>query len=67
MSTAVARPWTIDDFLAWERAQDVSVHGWIYGLHDGLLSDLNVTVSARDTVISSYEAALSLLPATTAA
>ena len=52
---------------AWERGQDVSVHGWIYGLHDGLLSDLNVTVSARDTVISSYEAALSLLPATTAA
>jgi carbonic anhydrase len=52
---------------AWERGQDVSVHGWIYGLHDGLLSDLNVTVSARDTVISSYEAALSLLPDTTAA
>ena len=45
----------------------MSVHGWIYGLHDGLLSDLNVTVADRDTVISSYEAALSLLPHTTAA
>ena len=52
---------------AWERAQDVSVHGWIYGLHDGLLSDLNVTVGARETVIPSYEAALAQLPATTAA
>ncbi len=28
---------------AWERSQKLSVHGWIYGLHDGLLRDLNVT------------------------
>jgi carbonic anhydrase len=31
---------------AWERGQDLSVHGWIYGLHDGLLRDLGMTVSA---------------------
>jgi carbonic anhydrase len=29
---------------AWERGQDLAVHGWVYGLKDGLLRDLNVTV-----------------------
>lgn len=33
---------------AWERGQDVAVHGWIYGLKDGLLRDLNVTVVNRE-------------------
>jgi carbonic anhydrase len=31
---------------AWERGQEVAVHGWIYGLQDGLLRDLDVTVVA---------------------
>ena len=30
---------------AWERGQDLSVHGWIYGLTEGLLRDLDVTTS----------------------
>src|SRR6476619_3134589 len=30
---------------AWERGQDLNVHGWIYRLDDGLLHDLNVTVT----------------------
>jgi carbonic anhydrase len=47
---------------AWERGQALSVHGWIYGLHDGLLSDLNATVSSQDAVIASYETALASLP-----
>ena len=29
---------------AWEKGQELAVHGWIYGLKDGLLRDLNVTV-----------------------
>ena len=29
---------------AWDRGQDLSVHGWIYGLNNGLLRDLGVTV-----------------------
>jgi len=33
---------------AWERRQDLAVHGWIYGLSDGLVRDLNVRV-ARGT------------------
>ena len=28
---------------AWARGQPLSVHGWIYGLQDGLLRDLGVT------------------------
>ena len=31
---------------AWERGQEVSVHGWVYGLKDGVLNDLNVTITA---------------------
>src|SRR4026209_1474982 len=27
---------------AWQRGQELAVHGWIYGLHDGLLRDLDV-------------------------
>jgi carbonic anhydrase len=30
---------------AWERGQELSVHGWIYGIADGLARDLNTTVS----------------------
>ena len=30
---------------AWARGDDVSVHGLVYGLHDGLLRDLHVSVS----------------------
>ena len=28
---------------AWARGQDLSVHGWIYDIHDGLLHDLEAT------------------------
>ncbi len=31
---------------AWERGQELSVHGWIYGIKDGLLRDLDVAQSA---------------------
>jgi len=30
---------------AWERGQPLTVHGWIYGLQDGLLRDLGLAVS----------------------
>ena len=30
---------------AWERGQELAVHGWIYAIGDGLLKDLDVTVS----------------------
>ncbi|MEQ1761028.1 MAG: carbonate dehydratase [Vicinamibacterales bacterium] len=43
---------------AWRRGQAVSVHGWIYDLHDGLLRDLKCTAtSAAD--VPNTEASLS--------
>jgi len=31
---------------AWARGQELSVHGWVYSLANGLITDLNVTVAA---------------------
>ena len=44
---------------AWLRGQDVTLHGWVYGVHDGLLKDLRLTVTAIDSLESSYKAAIS--------
>lgn len=33
---------------AWASGQEVSVHGWIYSIEDGLLKDLNVTHTKAD-------------------
>jgi carbonic anhydrase len=30
---------------AWARSQDLSVHGWVYSLSSGIITDLDVTVS----------------------
>ena len=29
---------------AWSRSQDLTIHGWIYAINDGLLRDLNISV-----------------------
>ncbi len=46
---------------AWTRGQKVSVHGWIYGLHDGLLHDLRTTASSEGEVIPMHESAIASL------
>jgi carbonic anhydrase len=46
---------------AWQRGQELTVHGWIYGLHDGLMRDLGMTVGGRDDIEASYAAALNKL------
>jgi len=46
---------------AWERGQELSVHGWIYGLHGGLLKDLNVTASSVNEVGTVGEKAVEAL------
>lgn len=43
---------------AWQRGQVVVVHGWVYGLHNGLLEDLRITAQSADEVMVSYERAL---------
>ena len=32
---------------AWLRGQEIAIHGWIYGISDGMLKDLGVTVTSR--------------------
>jgi carbonic anhydrase len=37
---------------AWERGQSLTVHSWIYGLKDGLLRDLGLTVSNAEDLVA---------------
>ncbi len=43
---------------AWARGQSVVVHGWVYGLHNGLLQDLRMTVDNAAEVGAAYGLAL---------
>ncbi len=46
---------------AWERGQELTVHGWVYGLSDGLLQDLNTSINRQDKIIPNYQAAMASL------
>src|SRR5262245_25719309 len=39
---------------AWDRGQDLTVHGWVYGLKDGLLHDLKFIASSKEEAAASY-------------
>lgn len=42
---------------AWARKQELYIHGWIYGLQDGLLQDMQVTIGSRETLWPIYRQA----------
>ncbi len=46
---------------AWERGQALAIHGWVYGLQDGHLRDMNVTVTGIETAVPVYQAAIAAL------
>ncbi len=46
---------------AWERGQELAVHGWIYGLTDGHLRDLNCTATSSETAKANYDDAIAAL------
>jgi carbonic anhydrase len=48
---------------AWERGQELAIHGWVYGLHDGLLRDLNTTVMETQDPQATYQAAIATVGA----
>ena len=43
---------------AWERGQSVTVHGWVYGLQDGLLNALGMTISSQEMLAGQLAASL---------
>ncbi len=43
---------------AWAKGQKVRVHGWAFGVHDGLLQDLHMTVSGQQEIEPLYRAAI---------
>lgn len=43
---------------AWRRGQQVTVHGWAYGLSDGLVNDLHVEVASVDATAEVYRTGL---------
>ena len=48
---------------AWERGQVLEVHGWVYGLKDGLLKDLGVSVGGAGALERAYGEAVARLRA----
>ena len=52
---------------AWARGQSLVVHGWFYGLHDGLLHDLRMTVAGPADMTEAFDAALASVHARHAA
>ena len=49
---------------AWARGQKVALHGWVYGLKDGLLQDLHITLDGEAGMASLYRAAVAGVAAT---
>jgi carbonic anhydrase len=43
---------------AWERGQELSVHGLIYGLQDGLLRELDICITCQDELAAKYQRAV---------
>jgi carbonic anhydrase len=46
---------------AWRRGQKLTVHGWIYGLKDGLVHDLGITIDRPADLARGYDTALKAL------
>jgi carbonic anhydrase len=49
----VAQTTVVQD--AWSKGQELTVHGWIYKLHDGLLRDLKADISTAAELSVLYE------------
>jgi carbonic anhydrase len=43
---------------AWSRGQDLTIHGWVYGLKDGLVRDMRTSASTPDEAQAAYRSAM---------
>ena len=43
---------------AWAKGQNVTIHGWAFGVHDGLLQDLHMSVTSTDAIEPLYRTAI---------
>jgi carbonic anhydrase len=55
----VAQSTVVQD--AWLRGQALTVHGWVYGVHDGLLHDLKINMDSLETMDAVYQEAIQSL------
>jgi carbonic anhydrase len=46
---------------AWDRGQELTIHGWVYGLQDGLVRDLHTTVAGAAECPDAFRSALAVL------
>jgi carbonic anhydrase len=47
---------------AWARGQELTVHGWVYSLNDGLVREMGIDVSAPEQLTAKYQNALNHVP-----
>jgi len=46
---------------AWARGQNLAVHGWVYSLLDGRISDLSMSIRNKEQLTREYPRALAKL------
>ena len=47
---------------AWGRGQKVAIHGWVYGVSDGLVKDLGVSMQGAQEVVDVFRNAIKRYP-----
>lgn len=52
----VAQSTVLND--AWARGQRITLHSWVYGVHDGLLKDLGLSLDSLESLESQYQGAV---------
>jgi len=55
----VARTTIVQD--AWQRGQPLTLHGWVYGISDGLVKDLHIEADCAARLEADYRAAVAAI------